>query len=158
MNKLSNLSVLALVAIAAAGPAFAATPKFTNGAPGTAMSVDDFASQLGSFNAKDVTDLLDAKSVTVYNYNTAWTDKAGKAVNLLTDDSQSIGLLREARLRRDNARTRDLGFALAASAAHRPKRQGGPDQPDRGEQIGQQVENLFFAQAVQQAGRHEGKR
>ena len=96
MNKLSNLSVLALVAIAAAGPAFAATPKFTNGAPGTAMSVDDFASQLGSFNAKDVTDLLDAKSVTVYNYNTAWTDKAGKAVNLLTDDSQSIGLLREA--------------------------------------------------------------
>lgn len=96
MNKLSNLSVLALVAIAAAGPAFAATPKFANGAPGTAMSVDDFASQLGSFNAKDVTDLLDAKSVTVYNYNTAWTDKAGKAVNLLTDDSQSIGLLREA--------------------------------------------------------------
>lgn len=96
MNKLSNLSVLALVAIAAAGPAFAATPKFTNGAPGTAMSVDDFASQLGSFNAKDVTDLLDAKSVTVYNYNSAWTDKAGKAVNLLTDDSQSIGLLREA--------------------------------------------------------------
>ena len=96
MNKLSNLSVLALVAIAVAGPAFAATPKFTNGAPGTAMSVDDFASQLGSFNAKDVTDLLDAKSVTVYNYNTAWTDKAGKAVNLLTDDSQSIGLLREA--------------------------------------------------------------
>jgi hypothetical protein len=96
MNKLSNLSVLALVAIAAASPVFAATPKFTNGAPGTAMSVDDFASQLGSFNAKDVTDLLDAKSVTVYNYNTAWTDKAGKAVNLLTDDSQSIGLLREA--------------------------------------------------------------
>ncbi len=27
-----------------------------------------------------------------------------------------------------------------------------------GEQIGQQVENLFFVQAVQQAGRHEGER
>jgi len=96
MNKLSNLSVLALVAIAAAGPAFAATPKFTNGAPGTAISVDDFASQLASFNAKDVTDLLGAKSVTVYNYASAWTDKSGKAVDLLTEDSQSIGLLREA--------------------------------------------------------------
>lgn len=96
MNKLSNLSVIALVAIAAAGPVFAATPKFTNGAPGTAISVDDFASQLASFNAKDVTDLLGAKSVTVYNYNTAWTDKSGKAVDLLTEDSQSIGLLREA--------------------------------------------------------------
>jgi len=96
MHKLSNLSVLALVAIAAAGPAFAATPKFTNGAPGTAISVDDFASQLASFNAKDVTDLVGAKSVTVYNYSSAWTDKAGKAVDLLTEDSQSIGLLREA--------------------------------------------------------------
>ena len=96
MNKLSNLSVLALVAIAAAGPAFAATPKFTNGAPGTAISVDDFASQLASFNAKDVTDLVGAKSVTVYNYSSAWTDKAGKAVDLLTEDAQSIGLLREA--------------------------------------------------------------
>lgn len=96
MNKLSNLSVIALVAIAAAGPVLAATPKFTNGAPGTAISVDDFASQLASFNAKDVTDLLGAKSVTVYNYNTAWTDKSGKAVDLLTEDSQSIGLLREA--------------------------------------------------------------
>lgn len=96
MNKLSNLSVIALVAIAAAGPVLAATPKFTNGGPGTAISVDDFASQLASFNAKDVTDLLGAKSVTVYNYNTAWTDKSGKAVDLLTEDSQSIGLLREA--------------------------------------------------------------
>lgn len=96
MHKLSNLSVLALVAIAAAGPAFAATPKFSNGAPGTAISVDDFASQLASFNAKDVTDLLGAKSVTVYNYASAWTDKSGKAVDLLTEDSQSIGLLREA--------------------------------------------------------------
>ncbi|WP_055047535.1 hypothetical protein [Devosia sp. A16] len=96
MNKLSNLSVLALVAIVAAGPVLAATPKFVNGAPGTAISVDDFASQLGSFNAKDVTDLLGAKSVTVYNYNTAWTTKSGKAVDLLTEDAQSIGLLREA--------------------------------------------------------------
>jgi hypothetical protein len=96
MNKLSNLSVLALVAIAAAGPAFAATPKFANGAPGTAISVDDFASQLAVFNAKDVTDLLGAKSVTVYNYDTAWTTKSGKAVDLLTEDAQSIGLLRAA--------------------------------------------------------------
>lgn len=97
MNKLSSLSVVALVAaLIAANPVLAAVPKFTNGAPGTAMSVDDFASQLASFNAKDVTDLVGAKSVTVYNYNTAWTDKAGKAVDLLTEDSQSIGLLREA--------------------------------------------------------------
>jgi len=97
MNKLSSLSVVALVAaLIAANPVLAAVPKFANGAPGTAMSVDDFASQLASFNAKDVTDLVGAKSVTVYNYNTAWTDKAGKAVDLLTEDSQSIGLLREA--------------------------------------------------------------
>lgn len=97
MNKLSSLSVVALVAaLIAANPVLAAVPKFSNGAPGTAMSVDDFSSQLASFNAKDVTDLLGAKSVTVYNYNTAWTDKAGKAVDLLTEDSQSIGLLREA--------------------------------------------------------------
>lgn len=96
MNKLSNLSVLALVAIAAAGPAFAATPKFVNGAPGTAISVDDFASQLNAFNARDVADLLHAKSVTVYNYNTAWTKKSGTAVDLLTEDAQSIGLLRKA--------------------------------------------------------------
>jgi hypothetical protein len=97
MNKLSSLSVVALIAaLIAANPVLAAVPKFTNGAPGTAMSVDDFASQLASFNAKDVTDLVGAKSVTVYNYNTAWTDKAGKAVDLLTEDSQSIGLLREA--------------------------------------------------------------
>lgn len=97
MNKLSSLSVVALVAaLIAANPVLAAVPKFTNGAAGTAMSVDDFASQLASFNAKDVTDLLGAKSVTVYSYNTAWTDKAGKAVDLLTEDSQSIGLLREA--------------------------------------------------------------
>jgi hypothetical protein len=97
MNKLSSLSVVALVAaLIAANPVLAATPKFSNGAPGTAMSVDDFASQLGTFNANEVTDLLNAKSVTVYNYASAWTDKSGKAVNLLTDDSQSIGLLREA--------------------------------------------------------------
>lgn len=97
MNKLSSLSVVALVAaLAAAGPVLAATPKFTNGAPGTAMGVDDFASQLSVFNARDVTELLNAKSVTVYSYNNAWTDKSGKAVNLLTDDAQSIGLLREA--------------------------------------------------------------
>ena len=97
MNKLSSLSVVALIAaLIAANPVLAAVPTFTNGAPGTAMSVDDFASQLASFNAKDVTDLVGAKSVTVYNYNTAWTDKAGKAVDLLTEDSQSIGLLREA--------------------------------------------------------------
>ena len=60
------------------------------------MGVDEFASQLAVFNAREVTDLIGAKSVTVYNYNTAWTDKSGKAVNLLTEDSQSIGLLREA--------------------------------------------------------------
>lgn len=97
MNKFSSLSVVALVAaLIAANPVLAAVPKFSNGAPGTAMSVDDFASQLASFNAKDVTDLLGAKSVTVYNYSNAWTDKAGKAVDLLTEDSQSIGLLREA--------------------------------------------------------------
>lgn len=97
MNKFSSLSVVALVAaLIAANPVLAAVPKFSNGAAGTAMSVDDFASQLASFNAKDVTDLLGAKSVTVYNYSNAWTDKAGKAVDLLTEDSQSIGLLREA--------------------------------------------------------------
>jgi len=97
MNKLSSLSVVALVAaLIAASPVLAAVPKFTNGAPGTAMSVDDFASQLAVFNAKDVTDLVGAKSVTVYSYDNAWTDKAGKAVDLLTEDSQSIGLLREA--------------------------------------------------------------
>ncbi len=97
MNKLSSLSVVALVAAQiAANPVLAAVPQFSNGAPGSAMSVDDFASQLASFNAKAVTDLVGAKSVTVYNYNTAWTDKAGKAVDLLTEDSQSIGLLREA--------------------------------------------------------------
>ena len=97
MSKLSNLSVALLGdPLAAPGPAFAAVPKFTNAAPGTGMDVDVFASQLSSFNAKDVTDLLNASSVTVYSYNNAWTDKSGKAVNLLTDDSQSIGLLREA--------------------------------------------------------------
>jgi hypothetical protein len=97
MNKLSSLSIIALVAaVAAASPVLAAVPKFVNGAPGTAMSVDDFASQLSSFNAKDVPDLLNAKSVTVYRYDTAWTEKSGKAVDLLTDDSQSIHLLREA--------------------------------------------------------------
>ncbi len=97
MNRFSSLSVVALVAaLIAANPVLAAVPKFSNGAAGTAMSVDDFASQLASFNAKDVTDLLGAKSVTVYNYANAWTDKAGKAVDLLTEDSQSIGLLREA--------------------------------------------------------------
>ena len=97
MNKLSSLSVVALVAaLAAASPVFAATPRFVTGAPGTAMSVDDFASQLAVFNGREVRDLLHAKSVTVYSYNTAWTKKAGKAVNLLTDDAQSIGLLRTA--------------------------------------------------------------
>jgi len=96
MHKLSSLSVIALVAVAAASPVLAATPRFITGAPGSAMSVDDFASQLSAFNAKDVTDLLGAKSVTVYSFNNAWTDKSGKAVNLLSEDSQSIGLLREA--------------------------------------------------------------
>jgi hypothetical protein len=97
MNKLSSLSVVALVtALAVASPVFAATPKFVMGAPGTALSVDDFASQLAVFNGREVRDLLRAKTVTVYSYNTAWTSKSGKAVDLLGEDAQSIGLLRKA--------------------------------------------------------------
>ena len=97
MNKFSGLSAIALVtALVVASPVFAATPKFVMGAPGTALSVDDFASQLAVFNAREVRDLLRAKKVTVYSFNTAWTSKSGKAVNLLSDDSQSINLLRKA--------------------------------------------------------------
>ena len=41
--------------------------------------------------------LVDAKTVTVIKYDTAWSDSKdmSKAVNILTDDAQSIGLLRE---------------------------------------------------------------
>ena len=97
MHKLSSLSVIALVtALTLASPVFAATPKFVMGAPGTALDVDDFASQLAVFNGREIRDLLHARTVTVYSYNNAWTSKSGKAVDLLGEDAQSIDLLRKA--------------------------------------------------------------
>ena len=97
MTKFSSLSIVALVtALAMASPVFAASPTFVNAAPGTGMSVDAFASELSVFNGNEINDLLHATKVTVYSFNTAWTDKAGKAVGLLTDNSGSISRLRAA--------------------------------------------------------------
>lgn len=99
MNRYVTLSTPAVVALAlamSAGSAFASA-TFTTAAPGNGMSMDDFQQQVAVYNAKDINELVDAKTVTVIKYDTAWTDSKdmGKAVNILTDDAQSIGLLRE---------------------------------------------------------------
>lgn len=89
--------VVALAMFGGAGAAFAA-PVFSVAAPGSGMAIDDFASQLVTFNAADVTDLVGAKTVSVLKYDTAWTrpKELSRSVNFLSDDAQSIGLLREA--------------------------------------------------------------
>lgn len=99
MINLAKVSVAVLVAVGAmsAGAAFAA-PTFSNAAPGLGMAMNDFTTQLGAFNKADVTDLVNAKTVAVLKYDTAWNGQKGasKSIDLLTEDSQSIGLLRAA--------------------------------------------------------------
>lgn len=97
INHVAATALLALAFVGTAGSAFAA-PTFSDAAPGNGMAIDDFGTQLATFNADDVTDLVAAKTVTVYKYDAAWTDgeDANKAVEMMTNDSQSIGQLREA--------------------------------------------------------------
>lgn len=97
MHKLHSLPLAILLsALLAASPALAATPKFTTAPRETGMAIDDMASQLDVYNGNEVADLLQAKSVTVYDYDNSWPDDEGTAIGLLTGDSQSIDLLRHA--------------------------------------------------------------
>ncbi|KKC38786.1 hypothetical protein WH87_07740 [Devosia epidermidihirudinis] len=100
MSKFSKFAVTAFAAasiIVSTGAAFAA-PVFSVAEPGNGLSISDFKSQLAVFNKDDVTALVNAKTVSVLHYDSAWTDgeDLNKAVGLLSDDAQSINQLREA--------------------------------------------------------------
>lgn len=111
MSKFVKFTASAFTAaaiLASTGAAFAA-PVFSNGEPGSGMKIEDFRSQLTAFNKADVTALINAKTVTVLHYDTAWEKgkQLSEAVNLLSDDAQSINLLREA-LKADPAASKVL--------------------------------------------------
>ena len=102
--KIATPAVTALALIVSAGAAFAA-PTVTVAPPGSGMAIDDFRSQMAAFNPREVTDLADAKTITVIKYDTAWTEssKADKpstdnmrAMQLLTSDAPQIDQLRAA--------------------------------------------------------------
>ena len=100
MFNLTKFAVPAMVAgalIVSTGAAFA-VPTFNVEPAGNGMPIDEFESQLAAFNKADVTDLVGAKTVSVIKYDTAWDFQHGakKSIELLTKDSQTIGLLREA--------------------------------------------------------------
>jgi hypothetical protein len=96
-NKFATPAVVAVALALSAGAAFAA-PTFSEAAPGKGMAINEFASQLAAFNPTEVTDLVAAKTVTVFKYDSAWAkgDQNSKAVNLLTEDATSISQLRDA--------------------------------------------------------------
>lgn len=98
MNHFLKIATPLIAALTlSAGAAFAA-PAVTIAQPGSGMAINDFRSEMLVFNPSEVTDLVAAKTLSVIKYDTAWSDASdyGKAVNLLTEDSQSIGQLREA--------------------------------------------------------------
>lgn len=89
----ATLAVLML----STGAAMAAGPTFTTAAPNNGADVIDMKGYLADFNGSEVKDLLSAKTVTVYQYEDAWSgDDVARASTYLTDNFQSIGLLREA--------------------------------------------------------------
>jgi hypothetical protein len=96
-TKIATPALAALALFASVGTAFAA-PVFSTVAPGNGMAIEALKSELLVFNGSELTDLLSAKTVGVIKYDSAWTDGDDyrDAVNLLTDDSQSINQLREA--------------------------------------------------------------
>lgn len=97
INHVAATALLAMAFVGTAGSAFAA-PTFTTAEPGKGMAINDFGTQLATFNADDVTDLVAAKTVTVIKFQDAWKDggDAAKSVEMMTKDSQAIGQLREA--------------------------------------------------------------
>lgn len=94
--RIATASLVFFAMAGTAGAAFAA-PAFSIAAPGSGMPMNQFESQLSIYNAAEVTDLVAAKTVSVVKYDSAWNNgkDMGKAVDLLTEDSQSINLLRE---------------------------------------------------------------
>lgn len=106
--KFAASAAAAATMFVSAGAAFAA-PVFADAQPGAGMKIEDFRSQLTAFNKADVTALINAKTVTVLHYDTAWEKgkQLSEAVNLLSDDAQSINLLREA-LKADPAASKIL--------------------------------------------------
>ncbi|MGV8854732.1 MAG: hypothetical protein ACOH2L_08775 [Devosia sp.] len=102
--KIATPAVAALALIISASAAFA-TPTVTIAKPGSGMPIDDFKSQMAAFNPSEVSDLANAKTITVIKYDTAWTgspkaDKPGtdnmQAMQLLTVDASQIDQLRAA--------------------------------------------------------------
>lgn len=110
-NALKGLGATAMTAaiILAVAPALASTPAFSTAKPGAGMSVDSFDPQVQIFNRANIADLVQAKSVSVVKFDTAWTDggDATKAFDAVNSSDQSIHLLREA-LKADPAAMRLL--------------------------------------------------
>lgn len=90
-------SVATLGLLAGTASVFAATPTFTVAAPMSGEPVGDFVDQLDVYNVQDIADLLAAKTVTVYNINTAWSgDDTGTALNAVDNGVSSIDALHAA--------------------------------------------------------------
>lgn len=98
MNTFFKIATPVIAALALSSGAAFASPVVTIAPPDSGMAINDFRSEMLVFNPAEVTDLVAAKTLLVIKYDTAWSDGSdyGKAVNLLTDDSQSIAQLREA--------------------------------------------------------------
>ena len=88
---LPTLAIIASLALTA-GSSFAAASTWDNAPNGSAIDVTYFVAQLGSFDKNDVKALVDAKTVEVVTYSTAFamaSDNAGQAA----DQSQAMDAL-----------------------------------------------------------------
>jgi len=112
MNRAFNIlgvTAITVATILTAAPAFASTAAFNTAKANSGMSVDEFDQQVRIFNRADISDLLQAKNVSVLRIDTAWADggDASKAFNAVEASDQSIHLLRDA-LKADPAALRLL--------------------------------------------------
>jgi hypothetical protein len=97
MNTFSKLAIItSVMALGSAGASYA-SQTWTDVAPGNGVAMSDFKTDLSVYNKQDIADLVSAKTVSVLKYDEAWVNQkgTGEATNLLTEDAQSINLLRE---------------------------------------------------------------